>query len=111
MSAFKPEYIASRGMEFTDLIKECEETGFPKVKVQNISNYYVEKIVVCNEVSAFLKKSISKGYSIKKYTGEEDTPSEIWPLTGGVFFFFTDPPTPRFFFRGGGVVFPPPCTF
>ncbi|XP_072043735.1 VPS35 endosomal protein-sorting factor-like isoform X2 [Amphiura filiformis] len=30
MSAFKPEYIASRAMGFTELIKECEEAGFPK---------------------------------------------------------------------------------
>ena len=31
MSAFKPEYIASRAIEFTEMIKQCEETGFPKV--------------------------------------------------------------------------------
>ncbi|XP_052791278.1 VPS35 endosomal protein-sorting factor-like [Mya arenaria] len=30
ISAFKPEYIASRVMEFIEMIKECEETGFPK---------------------------------------------------------------------------------
>ncbi|XP_064600257.1 VPS35 endosomal protein-sorting factor-like [Liolophura sinensis] len=30
MSAFQPEYIANRALQFTELIKECEETGFPK---------------------------------------------------------------------------------
>ncbi|XP_071796501.1 VPS35 endosomal protein-sorting factor-like [Asterias amurensis] len=30
MSAFKPEFIASRALGFTDIIKECEEAGFPK---------------------------------------------------------------------------------
>ncbi|XP_052263042.1 VPS35 endosomal protein-sorting factor-like isoform X1 [Dreissena polymorpha] len=30
ISAFKPQYIASRVMEFIEMIKECEETGFPK---------------------------------------------------------------------------------
>ena len=33
MSAFKPEYIASRAIEFTEMIKQCEETGFPKVNI------------------------------------------------------------------------------
>ncbi|XP_013393417.1 UPF0505 protein C16orf62 homolog [Lingula anatina] len=30
MSAFKPEYIAFRAVQFTEQIRECEETGFPK---------------------------------------------------------------------------------
>ncbi|KAL4240173.1 hypothetical protein ACF0H5_000967 [Mactra antiquata] len=30
ISAFKPEYIAARSMQFIAMIKECEETGFPK---------------------------------------------------------------------------------
>ncbi|XP_074647304.1 VPS35 endosomal protein-sorting factor-like [Tubulanus polymorphus] len=30
MSAFKPEYIATRATQFTNMIKDCEETGFPK---------------------------------------------------------------------------------
>jgi len=30
MSAFKPEYISSRAVMFTEMIKECEETGLPK---------------------------------------------------------------------------------
>ncbi|XP_038064522.1 VPS35 endosomal protein-sorting factor-like [Patiria miniata] len=30
MSAFKPEFIASRALGFTELSKECEEAGFPK---------------------------------------------------------------------------------
>ncbi|XP_070579924.1 VPS35 endosomal protein-sorting factor-like [Ptychodera flava] len=30
MSAFKPDYIASRVMNFLEMIKECEESGFPK---------------------------------------------------------------------------------
>lgn len=32
ISAFKPEFIAVRAVQFTDMIKECEDTGFPKVK-------------------------------------------------------------------------------
>ncbi|XP_077979506.1 VPS35 endosomal protein-sorting factor-like [Glandiceps talaboti] len=30
MSAFKPDYIASRVLKFLEMIKECEESGFPK---------------------------------------------------------------------------------
>ncbi|XP_060551407.1 VPS35 endosomal protein-sorting factor-like, partial [Ruditapes philippinarum] len=30
ISAFKPEYIAARATKFIEMIKECEETGFPK---------------------------------------------------------------------------------
>ncbi|KAJ8318573.1 hypothetical protein KUTeg_003664 [Tegillarca granosa] len=30
ISAFKPEYIAVRSMQFIEMIKECEDTGFPK---------------------------------------------------------------------------------
>lgn len=32
ISAFKPEFVAVRAVQFTDMIKECEDTGFPKVK-------------------------------------------------------------------------------
>ncbi|XP_033107964.1 VPS35 endosomal protein sorting factor-like [Anneissia japonica] len=30
ISAFKPEFISKRALGFTELIKECEEAGFPK---------------------------------------------------------------------------------
>ncbi|XP_078691603.1 VPS35 endosomal protein-sorting factor-like isoform X1 [Branchiostoma floridae x Branchiostoma belcheri] len=30
MSAFKPDYIASRALKFVDTIRDCEEAGFPK---------------------------------------------------------------------------------
>ncbi|GCC41227.1 hypothetical protein chiPu_0025410 [Chiloscyllium punctatum] len=30
MSAFKPEFIAARSMDFIGMIKDCEESGFPK---------------------------------------------------------------------------------
>ncbi|KAJ8038159.1 UPF0505 protein C16orf62-like [Holothuria leucospilota] len=30
MSAFKPEFVSRRAIEFLELIKECEEAGFPK---------------------------------------------------------------------------------
>ncbi|XP_022318792.1 VPS35 endosomal protein-sorting factor-like [Crassostrea virginica] len=30
ISAFKPEFVAVRAVQFTDMIRECEETGFPK---------------------------------------------------------------------------------
>ncbi|XP_061175069.1 VPS35 endosomal protein-sorting factor-like [Saccostrea echinata] len=30
ISAFKPEFVAVRAVQFTEMIKECEETGFPK---------------------------------------------------------------------------------
>ncbi|PIK41137.1 putative UPF0505 protein C16orf62 [Apostichopus japonicus] len=30
MSAFKPEFISRRAIEFLELIRECEEAGFPK---------------------------------------------------------------------------------
>ncbi|XP_066291616.1 VPS35 endosomal protein-sorting factor-like isoform X2 [Branchiostoma lanceolatum] len=30
MSAFKPDYIASRALKFVDIIRDCEEAGFPK---------------------------------------------------------------------------------
>ncbi|XP_053393595.1 VPS35 endosomal protein-sorting factor-like isoform X2 [Mercenaria mercenaria] len=30
ISAFKPQYIAARATKFIEMIKECEETGFPK---------------------------------------------------------------------------------
>ncbi|KAK3583633.1 hypothetical protein CHS0354_039460 [Potamilus streckersoni] len=30
ISAFKPEYVAARAMDFIQMIKDCEDTGFPK---------------------------------------------------------------------------------
>ncbi|KAL9957403.1 hypothetical protein ACROYT_G039035 [Oculina patagonica] len=30
ITAFKPEYIAERALQFTELIRNCEEAGFPK---------------------------------------------------------------------------------
>ncbi|XP_056017683.1 VPS35 endosomal protein-sorting factor-like [Ostrea edulis] len=30
ISAFKPEFVGVRAVQFTDMIRECEETGFPK---------------------------------------------------------------------------------
>ncbi|KAL3877496.1 hypothetical protein ACJMK2_035196 [Sinanodonta woodiana] len=30
ISAFKPEYVAAKAMEFIQMIKDCEDTGFPK---------------------------------------------------------------------------------
>ena len=48
MAAFKPEYISARALEFTEMIKECEETGFPKVRclVSLLSPY----LVACTSV-------------------------------------------------------------
>ena len=31
MSAFAPQFIANRAIFFSEMIKECEDTGFPKV--------------------------------------------------------------------------------
>lgn len=31
MSAFRAEFIATRSMDFIGMIKECNESGFPKV--------------------------------------------------------------------------------
>lgn len=31
MSAFRAEFIATRSMDFIGMIKECDESGFPKV--------------------------------------------------------------------------------
>lgn len=31
MSAFRAEFIAARSMDFIGMIKECDESGFPKV--------------------------------------------------------------------------------
>ena len=31
MSSFKPEYIAQQALMFADMVKDCEETGLPKV--------------------------------------------------------------------------------
>lgn len=31
MSAFRAEFIATRAMDFIGMIKECDESGFPKV--------------------------------------------------------------------------------
>lgn len=30
MTAFKPEYIANRALQFVDMMKECQDSGFPK---------------------------------------------------------------------------------
>lgn len=30
MAAFKPEFVAKRALEFVDIMKECDEAGFPK---------------------------------------------------------------------------------
>lgn len=34
MNSFKPEYIAQKAMMFADMVRDCEETGLPKVRVQ-----------------------------------------------------------------------------
>ena len=31
MSAFKPEFIAKRALELVEIMKECDDSGFPKV--------------------------------------------------------------------------------
>ena len=31
MNSFKPEYIAQQAIMFADMVKDCEETGLPKV--------------------------------------------------------------------------------
>lgn len=31
MSAFRAEFVATRSMDFIAMIKECDESGFPKV--------------------------------------------------------------------------------
>jgi hypothetical protein len=31
MSAFRAEFVATRSMDFIGMIKECDESGFPKV--------------------------------------------------------------------------------
>lgn len=31
MTSFKPEYISKRAMMFASMIKDCEESGLPKV--------------------------------------------------------------------------------
>ena len=32
MTSFKPEYIAQKAMLFSDMVRDCEETGLPKVR-------------------------------------------------------------------------------
>ena len=31
MNSFKPEYVALRAVMFAEMVKDCEETGLPKV--------------------------------------------------------------------------------
>lgn len=31
MNSFKPEYVAQRALMFADMVKDCEDTGLPKV--------------------------------------------------------------------------------
>lgn len=31
MNSFKPEYVAQQALMFADMVKDCEETGLPKV--------------------------------------------------------------------------------
>ena len=32
MRAFKPEFVAARATDFIGMIKDCDESGFPKVR-------------------------------------------------------------------------------
>lgn len=32
MRAFRPEFVAARATDFIAMIKDCDETGFPKVR-------------------------------------------------------------------------------
>ena len=39
MNSFKPEYIAQKAMLFSDMVRDCEETGLPKVRPHPLMNY------------------------------------------------------------------------
>lgn len=34
MRAFRPEFVAARATDFIGMIKDCDESGFPKVRAQ-----------------------------------------------------------------------------
>ena len=39
MNSFKPEYIANKALLFADMVRDCEETGLPKVWPHPLMNY------------------------------------------------------------------------
>lgn len=59
ISAFKPEFVGVRAVQFTDMIRECEETGFPKVK----------NIPLCPVIKQEIRKGIRVEF-VHKYQGE-----------------------------------------
>ncbi|XP_071966062.1 VPS35 endosomal protein-sorting factor-like isoform X2 [Antedon mediterranea] len=71
MSAFKPEFISKRALGFTELIKECEEAGFPKHHLYSSlgTNLVLadppedQRLTVLNEVwKVVMKQKVPKEY-------------------------------------------------
>ncbi|XP_069124492.1 VPS35 endosomal protein-sorting factor-like [Argopecten irradians] len=78
ISAFKPEYIAVRAVEFTEMIRESEDTGFPKHLLHRTLGLCLvmtsppeeQKLTVLNEVW----KAVMKLKNPADYIGS----AEIW---------------------------------
>ena len=45
MSAFHPQFIASRATFFTEMIRECEDTGFPKVSTKQQHENFIHLLI------------------------------------------------------------------
>ncbi|KAK2564040.1 VPS35 endosomal protein-sorting factor-like [Acropora cervicornis] len=63
VTAFKPEYIAERALQFTELIRNCEEAGFPKAN-HHLYKSLGQNLSVCDPPEAQRLQILSEVWKV-----------------------------------------------
>lgn len=56
MNSFKPEYIAQQALMFADMVKDCEDTGLPKVGMFTRCTHelFISSVVPCLQYKLYV---------------------------------------------------------